>query len=240
MIENQDKRIQELTDYYSKKLDDWAEEVIKKLTREKEEISKELTVFQIKEQLHTEKIESPSDENGVEDSILPNIKISNKRFLSMRKMNYKEKMKFYADKNKIKRIHRYRSANKLACKFFSYYNDEVNTDGQYANNGGERKVWYTKKRHYKLDYISDKDKVIVEWNEDGHYDQNGVIQKRDLIRKGWILLFYPDYSYIIVKESGHFPSGRRVKSGVQTRIFKEILVEIGKKTKKILKKIKKF
>jgi len=55
MIENQDKRIQELTDYYSKKLDDWAKEVIKKekLAR-KGEIQKGVKSARRTEELVTE------------------------------------------------------------------------------------------------------------------------------------------------------------------------------------------
>jgi len=70
--------------------------------------------------------------------------------------------------------------NKDACNFFNKINKKYNLKGQHALNGKE---FYVKGLYYWIDFYSKKYNLIIEWNEDGHYELNEYTNRYILTNK---------------------------------------------------------
>ena len=86
--------------------------------------------------------------------------------------------------------------NENGCKFFEMFDSLIDTRGQYATNGGEKHI---KGLGYFVDYFNPKLKLIMEWDESRHYDENGLL-KKDVIRQQEIQNLYPDFAFIRIRE----------------------------------------
>ena len=60
-------------------------------------------------------------------------------------------------------------------------------------NGGE---YHIKELGYFPDYINFDLKVIMEWDEKRHFDENGNLKKEDLVRQKEITNHFPDFEFI--------------------------------------------
>lgn len=118
--------------------------------------------------------------------------------------------------------------NHFASKFFCYFNKRLDKKGQYTEKGGERAVFYARKKCYLLDYINDYLKLIIEWNEPHHYDVNGDLSEYDVVRQKRVMKCYSDYDYIIIRENAWFLNGRVE----DIEIFDKIIEYIRKKRSK--------
>jgi transposase len=86
--------------------------------------------------------------------------------------------------------------NSKACKFFEHFDEVLNTQGQYAINGGE---YYIKELGYWVDYINSDWKIIIEWDEESHY-KNGELKEKDVRREREIQEALPDYDIFRIRE----------------------------------------
>lgn len=78
------------------------------------------------------------------------------------------------------------------CKYFKQFDEEHNTTGQYATNGGEFKI---KELGYWVDYINHDLKLIIEWDEYYHKAN----QEKDIRRQMEIEELYPEYEFRRIK-----------------------------------------
>jgi very-short-patch-repair endonuclease len=106
------------------------------------------------------------------------------------------------NKQRLKAIDRTNFAfpvfNKKACQFFNYIDWKTNTCGQHALTiKGEK---FLKKLGYWLDYINNELKIIIEWDEEGHYNKNGKLNYKDILRQREIQNYYPNYKFIRVRQ----------------------------------------
>jgi hypothetical protein len=70
--------------------------------------------------------------------------------------------------------------NPKACKYFDALSKQYQWNLQHAENGGE---FFVEKLGYFLDAY-DKDKnIVIEYDEPAHYDENGLLNKKDIIRQ---------------------------------------------------------
>jgi endogenous inhibitor of DNA gyrase (YacG/DUF329 family) len=74
------------------------------------------------------------------------------------------------------------SYNKNSINWFKEFDNFMNTGGRYATNGGE---FYINDLRYFLDYINEDLKIIIEWDEERHYNKNGL-KEEDLYRQNEI------------------------------------------------------
>lgn len=118
--------------------------------------------------------------------------------------------------------------NHFASKFFSHFNKQLDKEGQYTEKGGERAVFYVRKKCYLLDYINDYLKLIIEWNEPHHYDANGDLSKYDIVRQKRVMKCYPDYDYIIIRENAWFSNGRIEDIEIFDKIIEYIRIKRSK------------
>lgn len=84
-----------------------------------------------------------------------------------------------------------------ACKFFEQFDKDFNTRGQYATNGGE---YFIKKLGYWPDYINFDLKLIMEWDEEYHYDVDGNLREKDIRRQKEIQEHFPDFRFVRIRE----------------------------------------
>ena len=111
--------------------------------------------------------------------------------------------------NSIKRIQKrlkkgqqlYPNWNPKACNYFEQFDKDSNTHGQYATDGGE---FYIKELGYWPDYINHDLKLIMEYDENYHFDVNGNLKEKDIKRQKEIEELYSDYKFIRVKEESEF------------------------------------
>jgi len=80
-----------------------------------------------------------------------------------------------------------------ACYYFYLFDSYYNTKGRYAVYGnGEFQI---KELGYFVDYINFDLKLIMEWDENKHYDRNGRLKEKDVIRQQEIQNLYPDFEF---------------------------------------------
>ena len=84
--------------------------------------------------------------------------------------------------------------NHKACNWLEIFDKTNNTKGKYATNGGE---FFIESLGYFLDYINHDLKIIMEWDEEHHFDANGNLAERDLIRQQTIEKLFPDYKELV-------------------------------------------
>lgn len=87
--------------------------------------------------------------------------------------------------------------NQKACEYFKQFDEENNTQGQYATNGGE---YHIKELGYWIDYINHDLKLIIEWDERKHFDVYGNLKEKDIIRQNEIQEMFPEYEFRRIKE----------------------------------------
>lgn len=77
----------------------------------------------------------------------------------------------------------------------------LHTRSRYGSTrAGEKKIG-----RYFVDFFNKKYQFIIEWNEkDGHYDNDSQLKEYDIKKRRYILARYPDYIYIIIKQSDWF------------------------------------
>lgn len=88
--------------------------------------------------------------------------------------------------------------NPKACEFFKSYDEQNNTKGHYAVYGGGEH--YIKELGYFLDYINFGLNLIMEFDEPKHYDENGNLKDKDIIRQKEIQEYFPDFKFERIKE----------------------------------------
>jgi hypothetical protein len=97
--------------------------------------------------------------------------------------------------------------NHRACDFFRVLNLHLSglgyPTGRYATDGGEHHIECL---GYFLDYFNPGLKLIIEWDEPGHYDRHGNLRERDILRQNEIQGLYPDFKFIRIEES-RIPDG---------------------------------
>jgi len=59
--------------------------------------------------------------------------------------------------------------------------------------GGE---YHIRKLGYFLDYINFYKKIIIEWDESYHFDEEGKLREKDVIRQKEIQKVFPDFKFI--------------------------------------------
>lgn len=103
-----------------------------------------------------------------------------------------------AHTERIRRQKQQPSYNEKACEFFEQFDKDFCTGGQYATNGGE---FYIKRLGYWLDYINFNLKLIIEWDEEHHYDAEGNLREMDIRRQNEIQEHFPDFKFIRLREN---------------------------------------
>lgn len=116
-----------------------------------------------------------------------------------------------SDKTKRKRIETMKknrignpNPNLFSCQFFKYFDMRLDTSGEYGRN----EAWiynYTKKCYYRPDYFNKEIKLIIEYDEEGHYNVNGELRECDKIKQKCIQERFPDFAFIRVRERNYFP-----------------------------------
>ncbi len=87
--------------------------------------------------------------------------------------------------------------NLKSQEYFKKFDEEHNTSGRYALNGGEFQI---KDLGYFPDYINFDLKLIIEWDEKHHYDCDGNLKKKDVQRQREIEKLFPDFEFIRIKD----------------------------------------
>jgi hypothetical protein len=72
------------------------------------------------------------------------------------------------------------SYNNVACDFFKKINEKFGWNGQYALNNGE---YHIKHLGYFVDYYSPEHNLVIEWDEQYHYDIDGNLKIKDKLRQ---------------------------------------------------------
>lgn len=93
--------------------------------------------------------------------------------------------------------------NHYACEFFDYFDERLNTNGQYGNKGKE----YCTKDRYFLDYVNNDLKLIMEWDESYHFTAKGQLKKKDQERQNKIMSSneLKDYTFLRIKQNKNIP-----------------------------------
>jgi len=88
--------------------------------------------------------------------------------------------------------------NKQACDILKLFDEKNHTHGQYAvYGGGEYEV---PELGYFLDYIEHEYKIIMEIYEKHHFNKDGSLRQKDVIREREIKTLYPDHKFHTFKE----------------------------------------
>jgi len=90
--------------------------------------------------------------------------------------------------------------NQKALKYFQLINDTFNLKGKYGNDGFE---YYDSDLGRWFDYIDHENYIIIEWDEEYHYNGNEIKQK-DLDRQKEIQEKYYYYTFIRIREKIFF------------------------------------
>lgn len=75
-----------------------------------------------------------------------------------------------------------------------------------GTKAGEKKIG-----KYFMDFFNKKFKIIVEWNEPNHYNNDGNLSEYDVKKRAYVTAIYPDYTYIIIKQSDWLKSKELVE-----------------------------
>ncbi len=87
--------------------------------------------------------------------------------------------------------------NPRSCEYFKSFDEQNNTQGKYAMYGGEEH--HIEELGYFPDYINFDLKIIMEWDEEYHYE-NDILSERDIQRQIEIQKFYPDFEFRRIRE----------------------------------------
>lgn len=116
-----------------------------------------------------------------------------KHTLKTRKKQRKSAIKRVEDHYGISRP----NFNLKACEYFKSFDEQHNTKGSYALHGnGEHHI---KELGYFPDYINFDLKLIIEWDEEKHYENN-ILSEKDLQRQKEIQELFPDFEFRRIRE----------------------------------------
>jgi len=87
--------------------------------------------------------------------------------------------------------------NLKACEFFKAFDEQNNTKGRYAVYGNGE--YYIEELGYWPDYINFDKKLIMEYDESHHFDNNDNLKEKDVIRQKEIQKFYPNFKFKRIK-----------------------------------------
>ncbi len=96
------------------------------------------------------------------------------------------------------RYNSYPQYNKKTCKLIEDYGQKYGFKFQHAENGGE---YLIKELGYWLDGYDRKQNIVIEIDEEHHFDQNGNLFKKDLRRQKEIVKFL-NCKFIRIKNLG--------------------------------------
>lgn len=89
--------------------------------------------------------------------------------------------------------------NPKACEVFKKFDEKNNTKGRYAVYGnGEYRI---PSLYYSLDYINFELKLIIEVDEQQHFEKSGELREYDVIRQREIQEKYPDFKFLRFKDN---------------------------------------
>jgi len=94
---------------------------------------------------------------------------------------HSEDIKLKLRKNCLERIKQtgvWISFNKKSCGVFNNINNKLNWNGLYALNGGKKEL-----KGYSIDFYEPNLNLIIEWDEERHYKNNGGLLKEDVNRQ---------------------------------------------------------
>lgn len=74
------------------------------------------------------------------------------------------------------------SFNKSACKIFKKLEYDLGLDGLYATKGKEKRIG-----RFWVDYYEPTKNIVIEYDESHHFDKNGNLKEKDVIRQKWII-----------------------------------------------------
>jgi hypothetical protein len=89
--------------------------------------------------------------------------------------------------------------NISACEYFKMFDRRNKTKGKYAMYGGGEH--FIRELGYFVDYFNSKLKLIIEYDEKYHYDKNGNLKEKDIIRQKEIQAIYPNYEFRRIQET---------------------------------------
>jgi len=72
------------------------------------------------------------------------------------------------------------SYNSRACQYFNQLMEQTGTYIQHAENGGE---YFIPELIYWLDGYDEENNIVYEWDERHHFNHDGTLKKRDVIRQ---------------------------------------------------------
>lgn len=72
--------------------------------------------------------------------------------------------------------------NELACEYFDWLNMFMNWNGNHAKNGGEVRLG-----RYTVDYYEPNLNLVIEWDENHHYNKYGNLKDEDMKRQRKII-----------------------------------------------------
>jgi len=85
--------------------------------------------------------------------------------------------------------------NSNACEIFKQFDELNNTNGIFATNPYEFQIL-----GYSLDYINFDKKLIIEIDEKHHFDKNGLLKSKDVIRQREIQELYSGFKFLRFRE----------------------------------------
>lgn len=91
------------------------------------------------------------------------------------------------------------SYNLSACEYFKKFDEEHNTKGRYAVYGNGE--YYISELGYFVDYINFDLKLIIEWDEEKHYNKDGTLKHKDIIRQQEIQEHFSNFEFKRIKEN---------------------------------------
>ena len=151
--------------------------------------------------LNDSKAQKKLFENGYRGSNFNKHSLKNKTY--EQQMGY-EKAREVKRIRRIKRIeqmgenfNKYVAFNKISVEFFKKFDELFDTVGKFSMKDGSGEYNLI---GYYLDYYNDNLKLIIEWDEEYHFDNLGNLRKRDIERQKEIQDYLPDFKFIRIRE----------------------------------------
>jgi len=143
------------------------------------------------------------DRYGKEKALETSNKISEGNTNKIRSKEQKEYLSRIATIQRAKEIKNnyqigFPAYNKKACEFFQLLDKILNTKGRYAVYGNGE--YLIEELGYWPDYINFDKKLIIEWDEEGHFKQD-KLKEKDIIRQNRIEQFLPQFKFIRIREN---------------------------------------
>jgi len=88
---------------------------------------------------------------------------------------------------------RFPNYNKKACEFFKSFDKENDTQGRYAFYGSGE--YFIKELGYWPDYINFDLRLIMEYDEKHHFNEDGKLREKDIQRQKEIQNHFPEFEF---------------------------------------------